>query len=335
MRGSYTARTFENYGSRAAVRTWSIKPCCLYCATTERGCRSSSFATALPGEGHTGTKKTPTWVRKNHFVWFDNLPIELTFSHSCITGRRSALSLFTFPPPLGVRCVNTRRLVLEQTRGISGGSQTRLGYNIPRPMFSKRALPAGHFVGAATPQCTAARRRDRESPSKRCMADIQSSLQRLQESIRGLSDASALVGALDVSGGIFEEGRAGTAGTSVSPPRQQAVSSPSEYHHRRRDEEGAGSNGSAAAGPDRRSSLGSSGGLPTDDEEQSILLSSIPRELRDSAEVCLLSPSPYWLPRRALTEVAGGPIDSLLPALLGGCFVKRPRACGVTQEIQI
>lgn len=121
-----------------------------------------------------------------------------------------------------------------------------------------------------------------------CMADIQSSLQRLQESIRGLSDASALVGALDVEVGeneavAFEEEHG--AGTSVSPPLQQpAAFSPRKHRRHRRHGESVGGSGGAGLETDRRSSLGSSGGPPTHDEEQS-LLSSIPRELRDSAEV--------------------------------------------------
>eukprot|EP00752_Nemacystus_decipiens_P008373 g7484.t2 len=124
------------------------------------------------------------------------------------------------------------------------------------------------------------------------MADIQSSLQRLQESIRGLSDASALVGALDVdidvdaNQDIFQEEQAGL-GTSVSPPLQQppaASSSPSKYHGRRHDE-GLGGSGGLEAEPDRRSSLGSSGGPRTHDAEHQSMLSSIPREVRDSAEL--------------------------------------------------
>lgn len=107
------------------------------------------------------------------------------------------------------------------------------------------------------------------------MADIQGSLQRLQESIRGLSDASALVGALDVSGidqGIFDE----AGGISVSPLQQPAASPP--YRH----DEGVGSSRSTGMEPDRRSSLGSGGKGST----RELMLSSIPSEMRDSAEVC-------------------------------------------------
>eukprot|EP00903_Cladosiphon_okamuranus_P013256 g12360.t2 len=125
------------------------------------------------------------------------------------------------------------------------------------------------------------------------MADIQSSLQRLQDSIRGLSDASALVGALDVDvdvhQAIFEEQQAGT-GTSISPP-QPAVPLPRKYHRHRQDD-GVGDCGGVGTEPERRSSVGSSsssssGRPPSHDEEQQSVLSSIPRErgLRDSAEM--------------------------------------------------
>lgn len=163
-----------------------------------------------------------------------------------------------------------------------------------RPMLLCRCAPGERHTTTAS------------RGSTRCMTDIQSSLQRLQESIRGLSDASALVGGaldvdIDVNQDIFQEEQGGV-GTSISPPQQQPVSSPNKYHRRRHDD-GVDGRGGVRTEPDRRSSLGSSSGSPSHDEERQSMLSSIPRELRDSAEVCVICqlrrvPMPNWSHKR-------------------------------------
>ena len=180
------------------------------------------------------------------------------------------------------------------------------------------------------------------------MADIQSSLQRLQESIRGLSDASALVGALgvdvDVNQDIFQEEQAGV-GTSVSPPQQPAVSSPTKYHRLPHDG-GVSVIGGVATEPDGRSSLGSSGGPSSHDEEQQSMLSSIPRELRDSAEVRCVNP--IRVSHALAGPIVGGTtgvvdvvIDTSLPACRAAhstslhMLCETPALiCGGTQKIQ-
>ncbi|CAM9586946.1 unnamed protein product [Scytosiphon promiscuus] len=127
------------------------------------------------------------------------------------------------------------------------------------------------------------------------MADIQSSLRRLQESIRGLSDASALVGAVNLSEDGEEQpletsaagaspgsvarsrgacssnaGRQGTAASSSSSAFDDA--SGQEYHGRH---DGVGGE------------LSPDGGSAKQDgqHDERSFLSSIPRDLRESAEI--------------------------------------------------
>lgn len=139
------------------------------------------------------------------------------------------------------------------------------------------------------------------------MADIQTSLRRLQESIRGLSDASALVGpatgaASDVEGGSYEAGTAagGILGSETStfpaPNRRSRSRSSSvlsaankaplqQQFKQRHDDRGGGSSreslGGSSGGGDGG---GGSGGML---QEQPSFFSSIAAEddLRESAEV--------------------------------------------------
>lgn len=127
------------------------------------------------------------------------------------------------------------------------------------------------------------------------MADIQSSLRRLQESIRGLSDASALVGAVDLAHSSGEaneilDGIGIDIGISTNRSRSRSRSSatsrasfqhrhPSPHQDRHHDR---GRHNDEEDGRSSRSSNGLAG-VPAR-EEQSVL-SSIPRESRDSAEV--------------------------------------------------
>lgn len=123
------------------------------------------------------------------------------------------------------------------------------------------------------------------------MADIQSSLRRLQESIRGLSDASALVGAVNLSEDGDEQplvtsaaaaSPAGSLASSRAGRRRTASSSTSAFddvsgqvYHRHRDDMGE--------------EISAVGGSARQDEQQAegSFLSSIPRDLRESAEVMM------------------------------------------------
>ncbi len=133
------------------------------------------------------------------------------------------------------------------------------------------------------------------------MADIQSSLRRLQESIRGLSDASALVGAVDLahSGGSREGNEIldgdgigvdiGIISTNRSRSRSPAASSAS-FQHRHPSPRQDRDHGRHHDEEDGRSSRSSNAGIPAR-EEQSVL-SSIPRASRDSAEVSSVALAP-------------------------------------------
>lgn len=126
------------------------------------------------------------------------------------------------------------------------------------------------------------------------MADIQSSLRRLQESIRGLSDASALVGAVNLSeNGDDEQPLETSAPLAPSSPgslaRRRSISS-----GRQRTASPSSSAFDDTSGReyrDHRDGLGGElspvGGSAKQDEQQGerSFLSSIPRDLRESAEV--------------------------------------------------
>lgn len=132
-----------------------------------------------------------------------------------------------------------------------------------------------------------------------CMADIQSSLRRLQESIRGLSDASALVGAAAVSvhseadeasdpgRSIFEHvtspgnDRGGSPSTASTPTFNKAARH-QHRSHRHDEPEGSSSRDSIREGGGVR------GGSPKQqqqEQQQQSFLSSIGGDLRESAEV--------------------------------------------------
>lgn len=130
------------------------------------------------------------------------------------------------------------------------------------------------------------------------MADIQSSLRRLQESIRGLSDASALVGAAAVSvhseadeasdpgRSIFEHvtspgnDRGGSPSIASTPTFNKAARH-QHRSHRHDEREGSSSRESIREGGGVR------GGPPKQQqqEQQQSFLSSIGGDLRESAEV--------------------------------------------------
>lgn len=142
------------------------------------------------------------------------------------------------------------------------------------------------------------------------MADIQSSLRRLQESIRGLSDASALVGAAptgpssvvsreDASGGSRSSGKSRSSENGLieiksrrsgdAPrPRSTSTSSASttaQQHHQRYHGE---NNRSVTSEVSSRGGSGDGDSGRQHQEhplEQSFLLSSLGGDVRDSAEV--------------------------------------------------
>lgn len=130
------------------------------------------------------------------------------------------------------------------------------------------------------------------------MADIQSSLRRLQDSIRGLSDASALVGAAAVSvhsgadetsdpgGSIFEHvtspnNNLGGSPSIASTPTLNKAARHRHRSHRHDEREGYSPRASTREGGGNR------GGSPKlkQQEQQQSFLSSIGGDLRESAEV--------------------------------------------------
>ncbi|CAM9504017.1 unnamed protein product, partial [Ectocarpus sp. 12 AP-2014] len=137
------------------------------------------------------------------------------------------------------------------------------------------------------------------------MSDIQSSLRRLQESIRGLSDASALVGATEAvsvhsqeggNGDIYDDGGGvitspvvagsstrGSSSTRRSRPASSTSKSSStdKYHqHQHRQHFDGDDDGDA-----RSSQSGRRAKRPEEPEPSASFLSSIPRDLRESAEM--------------------------------------------------
>lgn len=128
------------------------------------------------------------------------------------------------------------------------------------------------------------------------MTDIQSSLRRLQDSIRGLSDASALVGATTAS--VASSG--GSVGRDIFENRDETSCDNNDHGHTRSDLQGLpgatsrfstltfkdadnsrrlvgrGSNGSCAGSPKLS---------PQQQQQQSFLSSLGAGDLRDSAEV--------------------------------------------------
>lgn len=131
------------------------------------------------------------------------------------------------------------------------------------------------------------------------MADIQSSLRRLQESIRGLSDASALVGAAAVSvhsgtdeasdpdGSIFEHVTSPTNNPKGGSP---SIASTPTFNKAARHQRRSRRHGERASSSSRGSTSGGGGahgGPPKlqQQEQQQSFLSSIGGDLRESAEV--------------------------------------------------